>query len=136
MLLVFTENGRTSYPFYSTAKQVPSLRTLLVTLKTLPTWRNVTVRCKLQYIGETKRRLKDRFNEHRSPVDKTKIKSKPTFVSEHFLSHSDYSLTDIQLILLEQIHSSRDSIRKARGSHLIGTLDRTVTLEPNGLRPP
>ena len=24
--------------------------------------------CNLQYIGETKRRLKDRFNEHRRPV--------------------------------------------------------------------
>ena len=28
-------------------------------------------RCNLQYIGETKRRLKDRFNEHRRAVDKT-----------------------------------------------------------------
>ena len=27
-------------------------------------------RCHLQYIGETKRRLKDRFNEHRRSVDK------------------------------------------------------------------
>ena len=38
-------------------------------------------RCNLQYIGETKRRLKDRFNEHRRAVDKTSIKSKPTAVS-------------------------------------------------------
>ena len=37
-------------------------------------------RCNLQYIGETKRRLKDRFNEHRRAVDKTNIKSKPTTV--------------------------------------------------------
>ena len=30
-------------------------------------------RCNLQYMGETKRRLKDlRFNEHRRTVDKTK----------------------------------------------------------------
>ena len=93
-------------------------------------------RCNLQYIGETKRRLKDRFNEHRRPVDKTKIKSKPTIVSEHFLSHSDYSHTDIQLIPLEQIHSSRDSVRKARGSHLKDTSDKAMTLEPNGFRPP
>ena len=27
-------------------------------------------KCNLQYIGETKRRLKDRFNEHRRPHDK------------------------------------------------------------------
>ena len=46
-------------------------------------------RCNLQYIGETKRRLKDRFNEHRRAVDKTNIKSKPTTVSKHFLSHSN-----------------------------------------------
>ena len=46
--------------------------------------------------------LKDRFNEQRHPVDKTKIKSKPTAFSEHpehFLSHSDHSAhTDMQLI--------------------------------------
>ena len=41
-------------------------------------------RCHLQYTGETKRRLKDRFNEHRRLVDKTNTKSKPTTVSEHF----------------------------------------------------
>ena len=63
--------------------------------------------------------LKDKFNEHRRPVDKTNIKSKPTNVSEHFLFHSDHSLTDMQLISLEKIHSSRDSVTKAKESHLI-----------------
>ena len=29
-------------------------------------------RCNLQYIGETKRRLKDRFNEHRRTIDNPK----------------------------------------------------------------
>ena len=53
-------------------------------------------RCNLQYIGETKRRLKDRFKEHRRVVDKTNIKSKPTTVSEHFLSDSNHSPTDMQ----------------------------------------
>ena len=77
-------------------------------------------RCNLQYIGETKRRLKDRFNEHRRAVDKTNIKSKPTAVSN----------TDMQLIPPEKIHSSRDSIRKARESNLI---DKAMTLEPHGL---
>ena len=36
----------------------------------------------------------------------------------------------MQLIPLEKIHSSRDSIRTARESHLI---DKAMTLEPNGL---
>ena len=74
--------------------------------------------------------LKDKFNEHRRPVDKTNIKSKPTNVSEHFLSHSDHSHSDMQLVSLGKIHSSRDSVRKARESHLI---DKAMTLEPNGL---
>ena len=57
--------------------------------------------------------LKDRFNEHRRLVDKTNTKSKPTTVSEHFLSQPNHCHTDMQLIPLELIHSSRDSIRKA-----------------------
>ena len=36
----------------------------------------------------------------------------------------------MQLIPLEKIHSSRDSVRKARESHLI---DKAMTLEPRGL---
>ena len=87
-------------------------------------------RCSLQYIGETKRRLKDRFNEHRRSVDKTNTKSKPTTVAEHFLSHPNHCHTDMQLIPLELIHSSRDSIRKARESFLI---DLARTLEPHGM---
>ena len=87
-------------------------------------------RCNLQYIGESKRRPNHRFNEHRRAVDKTNITSKPTTVSEHFLSHSSHSHTDIQLIPLEKIHSSHDSVRKARELHLI---DKAMTLEPHGL---
>ena len=35
-------------------------------------------RCKLQYIGETKRRLKDRSNEQRRTIDNPDAKSEPT----------------------------------------------------------
>ena len=66
-------------------------------------------------------------------VDKINIKPKPTTVSEHFLSHSNHSHTDMQLIPLEKIRSSRDSVRKARESHLI---DKAMTLEPHGLNRP
>ena len=65
------------------------------------------------------------FSEHRRSVDKTNIKSKPTTVAKHFLSHPNHCFTDMQLIPLEQIHSSRGSIRKAR--------DLAGTLEPHGL---
>ena len=87
-------------------------------------------RCNLQCIGETKERIKDRFNEHRRAVHKTNIKSKPTTVSQHFLSHSNHSHTGMKLIPLEKIHFSRDSVREAREAHWI---DKAMTLEPNGL---
>ena len=82
-------------------------------------------RCHKQYIGETKRRLKDRFNEHRRPVDKQTNSSKPTTVSEHFLSN-DHNASDMLLIPLELTKSNRDSVRKAREAYLI---DRGQTLE-------
>ena len=82
--------------------------------------------CHLQYGGETKRPLKDRF----SSVYKTIIKSKPISVAEDFLSHPNHCHTDTQLIPLELIPSSRDSIRKARESFLI---DLARTLEPHGM---
>ena len=86
-------------------------------------------RCHKQYIGETKRRLKDRFNEHRRPVDKQTNISKPTAVSEHFLSNG-HNATDMQLIPLKLVKSNRDGVRKAREAHLI---ERGQTLEPLGL---
>ena len=125
----YITNGLTSYTFYATGE------TRSITSHITCNTKNVIYmvqchRCNLQYIGETKRRLKDRFNEHRRAVDKTNIKSKPTTVSEHFLSNSNHSHTDMQLIPPEKIHSSRDSVRKARESHLI---DKAMTLEPHGL---
>ena len=87
-------------------------------------------RCKLQYIGETKRKLKERFNEHRRTVDNPVSRSKPTNVSEHFILTRNHSALDMQLIPLEIFYNKRDSIRKAREAHLI---IRAGTLEPNGL---
>ena len=86
-------------------------------------------RCNYQYLGETKRRLGDRFNEHRRPVDRPTPTSRPTAVSDHFLS-DDHTTNDIELIPLELIHSSRDAIRKAREAYLI---KRGQTLEPKGI---
>ena len=91
-------------------------------------------------IGETKRRLKDRFNEHRTPVDEqTNSSIKPTTVSVHFLCNN-HNPTDMQLIPLELVKSNRDSVRKAREAYLIergivsrGDYERGQTLEPHGL---
>jgi len=50
----------------------------------------------LQYIGETKRRLKDRFNEFRPTIDSPNNKSKPTTAAEHFLSSPNHTANDMQ----------------------------------------
>ena len=70
-------------------------------------------RCHLQYIGETKQRLEDRFNEHRRTLDNANTKSKSTTVAEHFLSSPHHISKDMQLIPTEKIFSKRDAIRKA-----------------------
>ena len=124
----YISDGLTTYTFHSTGE------TRFITHHINCNSKNVIYmvqcnRCHKQYIGETKRRLKDRFNEHRRPVDNANNISKPTTVSEHFLTNY-HSANDITLIPLELIQSNRDSIRKAREAYLI---DRGRTLEPLGL---
>ena len=58
----------------------------------------------LQYIGETKRRLKDRFNEHRRQIINPFRSYIPTAVSRHFLT-SDHAEDHMILIPLEQLHT-------------------------------
>ena len=83
--------------------------------------------CNLQYIGETKRRLKDRFNEHRRPVLNGSYIH--TAVSDHFVSnnHSDNYMLSIPF---KQLRTELDSSRKAREAHCIHT---GRTLEPLGV---
>ena len=90
----YITNRLTSYTFYATGETRSITSTLLVKVKHVICMVQCN-RCNLQYRGENKRRLKDRLNEHRRAVDKTNIKSKPTNVSEHFLSHSNHSHTDM-----------------------------------------
>ena len=59
-------------------------------------------RCNLQYIGETKQRLKERFNEHRRTTDNPNNKAKPTTAAEHFLSSPNHTANDMILIAIEK----------------------------------
>ena len=70
----------------------------------------------LQYIGETKRNLKDRFNEHRRPVLNPTGNYIHTAVSEHFLTsnRSDNLMLLVLLLPIEKLKNGRDSFRKAR----------------------
>ena len=83
--------------------------------------------CNLQYIGETKRRLKDRFNKHRRPI--LNPTSSYTAVSEHFLG-SNHSDTYMFLTPIEKLSNEYDSFRKAREAHIIY---KAKTLEPLGI---
>jgi len=87
------------------------------------------LRCNKQYIGETKRRLKDRFIEHRRPVDRHTPSFRPTAVADHFFS-DNHSPNDIELVPLQLTHSSRDGLRKVREAYPI---ERGQTLEPKGI---
>ena len=62
--------------------------------------------CNLQYIGETKRRLKDRFNERRRPILNPTRNYIHNAISEHLLT------------------------RKAREAHLI---HKAKTIKPLGI---
>ena len=89
-------------------------------------------KCKIQYIGETKRRLGDRFGEHQRAVEKPITQrdiDQPTAISNHF-TLPGHSLNKLELIPLELINSNRDAIRSAREAFLIY---KGKTLEPSRL---
>ena len=69
------------------------------------------------------------FNGHWRPVDRPTPSSRPTAVSDHFLS-DNHSSDGMELIPLELIHSSRDALREAREACLV---ERGQTLKPKGI---
>ena len=125
----YISDGLTNYTFFSTGETRPIKSHLTCDTKNL-IYLIQCNRCNLQYIGETKRRLKDRFNEHRRTIDKPNSKSKPTTAAEHFISSPNHSAHDMELIAIEKVFSKRDSIRKAREAFLIS---RGNTIYPDGL---
>ena len=73
----YISDGLTNYTFFSTGETRSIKSNLTCETKNL-IYMIQCNRCNLQYIGETKRRLKDRFNEHRRTIDNPNTKSKPT----------------------------------------------------------
>ena len=124
----FIEDGRNQYTFCSTG-QTFKIKSHITCETSNVIYMIQCTKCNLQYIGETKRRLKDRFNEHRRPIINPFCSYTPTAVSRHFLT-SGHAEDHMILIPLEQLYTSRDSIRKAREAFLI---HRGKTLEPAGL---
>ena len=85
-------------------------------------------KCGKQYI-QTKHHLHQRFGEYRCFILNYGPFPNPTPVSEHF-NQADHSINEALLTPLELICSNRDSVRKARETHLI---DKAMTLEPHGM---
>ena len=83
----YIEHGRTRYTFHSTGETYHIKSH--ITCTTFNVIYMIQCRlCSLQYIGETKGHLKDRFNEHRRPVLNPTSNYIHTAVSEHFLSNN------------------------------------------------
>ena len=78
-----------------------------------------------EYIGQTKRALRDRFGEHRRAIQNKTTDAVP----QHF-NQKGHKLTDIKLIPLELINSKRESIRRARESFYI---DKAKIMQPHGI---
>ena len=106
----YITDGRANYTFYATGETRPITNHIVCNSKNLICMVHFR-RCDRQYIGKTKRRLKDRFNEHRRPVDRPTPSSRPTTVSDHFLSEN-HSPPAMELIPLEIMHSSRTQYAK------------------------
>ena len=75
-------------------------------------------RCKKQYIGETKRTLRERFTEHRQATNNPSHANASAAVPTHF-NLPDHSIEDMTLIPLE-----------FQPTYLI---HRGQTLEPSGM---
>ena len=67
-----------------------------------------------QYIGETKRKLNERFGEYRRFVENPLISAVLPLYQITLIYRDTLAAKDMQLLPLELISNSRDSVRKAR----------------------
>jgi len=97
----YISHGLTTYTFFSTGETHPIKSNLTCETENL-IYMIQCNRCNLQYIGETKRRLKDRFNEHRRTIDYPDNKSKTTTAAGQFLSSPNHTANDMELIPIKK----------------------------------
>ena len=126
----YISDGLTSYTFFSTGETRTIKSNLTCDTKSL-IYLIQCNRCNLQYIGETKRRLKDRFNEHRRTIDNPNTKSKPTTAAEHFLSSPNHTANNMQLIPIKKKFSLTET-QYVRPKKLF-LISKGRTLVPHGL---
>ena len=80
---------------------------------------------KPQYIGETGRRICDRFQEHRGTITNLSQRTTTKPVGEHF-HLPGHSIKDIQIIPIEKVRSDDPWIRKAREQFYIRKFDTSL----------
>ena len=116
----FLQEGQTSYQSYTffTTKETRKITNYISCHSKNLIYLIQCKKCHCQYIGETERQLNERFGEHRRSILNHHHLSSPTPVSLHF-NQPGHSISDVHLIPLELMRSTRDSVRKAREAHLI-----------------
>ena len=104
----FLREGQTNYTFFTTKEARKITDSISCHSKNL-IYLIECKRCHLQYIGETKRQLSERFREHRRSILNHQQLSTTTPVSLHF-NQAGHSINDVRLIPTELIRSKRDSV--------------------------
>ena len=67
-------------------------------------------RCGIQYVGQTKRRVMDRFQDHFYKITKALM---DTDIGKHFNTNKHGGLDDVQIHIVDFIHCSPESSRAA-----------------------
>ena len=89
-------------------------------------------RCGTQYVGQTKRRLMDRFQDHFHKINRNIQNSD---IGTHFNSNQHKGLEDVEIYVVDFIHCSPESgiARKLRHTIEKNWIFRLRTLIPDGL---
>ncbi|KAL9972658.1 hypothetical protein ACROYT_G019009 [Oculina patagonica] len=93
------ENGRRTYTFNNTG-EVREIKHRITCKSSNLTYMIECNKCKKQYIGETKRSIRERFAEHRQATNNPRHANASAAVPTHF-NLPDHSIQDMTLIPLE-----------------------------------
>ena len=122
------DDGRTTYTS-STTGETREIKQHITCKPNNLTYVIECKKCKKQYIGETKRGLRERFTEHRQAANNSDHASASAAVPTHFNLPS-HSVKDMLLIPLELQVTNNPSRRKAREAYFT---QRGHTLTPYGI---
>ena len=124
----YIDDARTSYTFSNTG-ETRQIKRHITCNSTNLTYMIECKKCKKQYIGETKRTIRERFTEHRQATNNPHHANSTAAVPTHF-NLPGHSSADMRLIPLELQPTINASRRKARETFLI---HRGKTLSPEGI---